>query len=52
MGKGHSRHLCALVGCGDQMDEVRKAVADARFICNKCGRVANKKKRLCKPKKL
>lgn len=52
MAKKHTKHLCALVGCGDTFDEVRKAVMDARFICAKCGRVARKKKRLCSPRKL
>ena len=52
MGKRHSKHLCALVGCGDDFDEVIKAVANARFICTRCGRVAKQKKRLCRGQKL
>lgn len=52
MGKKHSKHLCALVGCGIALDELRKVVNEARFVCAKCGRAAYKKKQLCSPRKL
>ena len=34
------------------VDELRKLVSAPQFLCTKCGRVANKKKLLCKPVKL
>jgi hypothetical protein len=34
------------------LDEYTEIVKDPRFVCMKCGRVANKKKLLCKPKEL
>lgn len=54
MGKkkhGHEGHLCSLMGCEDIKD-IAPLVNDARVICTRCGRVANKKKNVCKPKKL
>ena len=30
------------------LDEVTKIVTDAKYICKKCGRIANDKKYLCK----
>jgi hypothetical protein len=35
-----------------RLEELRGIVADPQFVCTKCGRVANKKKWLCKPVKL
>jgi hypothetical protein len=35
-----------------RLEELRQIVADPQFVCVKCGRVANKKKWLCKPVKL
>ena len=35
-----------------RLDELRQLVADPQYVCTKCGRVANKKKLLCKPVKL
>ena len=29
-----------------------KYVMDPRYVCGKCGRVASKKKRLCRPAKI
>lgn len=49
--KGHDAHLCALMGCEDIAD-IAPLVGEARFICGRCGRAAEKKKNLCKPKKL
>lgn len=31
---------------------LKRIVADPKFVCEKCGRAAAKKKRLCKPEKL
>jgi hypothetical protein len=36
----------------DQLDTLKKMVCDARFICKRCGRAADKKKHLCKPESL
>jgi len=37
---------------GKRLDELRTIVSEPTFYCVKCGRVANKKKWLCKPAKL
>ncbi len=31
---------------------LKRIVAEPRFVCEKCGRAADKKKRLCNPEKL
>ena len=31
---------------------LKRIVAEPRYVCEKCGRAADKKKRLCKPEKL
>ena len=31
---------------------LRRIVAEPRYVCEKCGRAANKKKRLCNPQTL
>jgi hypothetical protein len=49
--KGHEGHICSLMGC-DGVEAVARLVADARFVCTRCGRAANKKKNLCKPSKI
>lgn len=36
----------------DNLEQFSKIVNDPHFICASCMRVANKKKNLCKPKKL
>jgi hypothetical protein len=35
-----------------QRVELMAIVDDARFVCLKCGRAANRKKWLCKPEKI
>jgi len=50
--KGHKKHLCGLRAAGADVGDVAELVAGARFICKSCLRAANKKKYLCKPKKL
>jgi len=44
----------AKTGCEIKNDKEKtaKRALDARFECSKCGRIANKKKHLCKPEKL
>jgi hypothetical protein len=47
--------LCKLVKEEFHLKKTRqyaKIVANPAFVCKKCGRVANKKARLCKPVKL
>lgn len=50
--KKHGKHLCAMVGCGLSLGQLRSVVVDAKFICAKCGRAAQKRKNLCSPRKL
>lgn len=33
----------------NRLDELRAIVIDARYICRKCGRVANEERWLCRP---
>lgn len=46
---GHENHLCSLVGGGITLDEYRKLVRNAAFVCRLCGRVAAKSENLCDP---
>ena len=43
--------MCSLTCCSCDLDlkAIRKLVNKAKFICKACGRVANKKKNLCRP---
>ena len=50
--KGHQKHACALFAGGDGLDDLRGLARNAAFICVKCGRVAEKKKNVCKSAKL
>ncbi|MEM9157507.1 MAG: hypothetical protein AAGB46_00555 [Verrucomicrobiota bacterium] len=36
----------------DHFDEIQKVVAEPKFVCGKCARVANDRCFLCKAKKL
>jgi transposase-like protein len=36
----------------DNFKELKKIVAEPRYICKKCGRVAKKEEFLCKPEEL
>ena len=49
------KSLCKLVKANaldNQWEEYLHLVEDAKFICRKCGRVANDEKNLCKPELL
>jgi len=47
----HRSHLCSLAG-KKRVDEIEHLVKDPKFICRKCGRVADVDERVCKPKAL
>ncbi len=50
---GHGKHLCHLVeDMGIGIDEYKKLIRNAKFLCKKCGRVAAKEENLCEPTKL
>jgi hypothetical protein len=46
-----TKTLCKLAKRGklNERDEGADLSQNARLVCRKCGRMANKKKRLCKP---
>jgi hypothetical protein len=44
----HAGHICVLMSEG-KVDEVRELVANPRFICFNCGRVADDSQNLCNP---
>lgn len=46
---GHEKHLCNLVGMGVTLEEYKKLVKNAAFVCRLCGRVASKAENLCDP---
>ena len=47
---GHRQHLCNLCESGDcTLEEVKKLVKDAKFVCKVCGRVAVAEENLCEP---
>jgi hypothetical protein len=58
---GHEGHLCFLENIGyleaqellemgvDRMEEYKRLVRDAAFVCKKCGRAAAKSENLCQP---
>ena len=50
---GHGRHLCHLVeDMGIDVDEYKKLIKNAKFLCRNCGRVAARAENLCEPTKL
>ena len=49
---GHSKHLCAVIAGGFGFKQVHELVGSPKFICAKCGRAAEKKRNLCKARKL
>ena len=49
---GHDKHLCYLNNLGFQISnpkEYKELVANGKFMCKVCGRVAAHEKNLCKP---
>ncbi|SFN34456.1 hypothetical protein SAMN05660284_01268 [Formivibrio citricus] len=48
--------LCAMLGKGglgrDDLKKYMKLVDRPEYVCEKCGRAANEKKRLCRPVKI
>ncbi|MBU5637772.1 hypothetical protein KOM00_13645 [Geomonas sp. Red69] len=36
----------------DNLKELKKIVAEPRYVCKKCGRAAKKEEHLCKPEAL
>ena len=50
-----SKKLCKLVSDGilkDDLKAYKKLVNKPKYVCKKCGRVANDEDSLCKPKKM
>jgi hypothetical protein len=49
----HGRHLCLLMTNplmdDTDLDEIKKLVRDAQFICKNCGRTAKSEENLCNP---
>lgn len=45
------QHLCKLAKRGD-IEQVRKLVKDAAFVCKKCGRAAREQENLCEPTRI
>jgi transcription elongation factor Elf1 len=47
---GHSNHLCDMVEKGQvSLQQIKSLIKDPKFICKKCGRVANNSDNLCEP---
>ncbi len=46
---GHANHLCNLAEIGIDIDAYKTLVRNGKFICKKCGRVAEAEKNLCEP---
>jgi hypothetical protein len=52
---GHDKHLCYLTNLDFQnknAEAYKKLVRNAAFMCQNCGRVAEKEINLCKPVKI
>jgi hypothetical protein len=51
----HEQHLCFLHNVGyvaKNLEEYKKLVRNARFVCKSCGRVGENAVNLCEPDKL
>ena len=48
---GHNLKMCAMTCCPCNLDlkKIKSLVKDPQFICESCGRVADKAKNLCQP---
>ena len=52
---GHDEHLCYLQNIGflsKNLNEYKKLVKNAQYICKACGRIAARDVNLCVPEKL
>jgi hypothetical protein len=52
---GHERHLCYFQNIGflrEKMDEYKKLIRDAKYVCKDCGRSAANPDNLCFPEKI
>jgi hypothetical protein len=47
----HRSHLCSLAG-KRRIGEIKHLVTDPKYICSKCGRVADEGERVCKAEPL
>ncbi len=53
--EGHQFHLCYLQNVGfvkNKLEQYKKLVKDAKFVCTQCGRTAASDKNLCGPRKI
>jgi hypothetical protein len=51
----HEKHLCYLENVGyvkANLDDYKKLVRDAKFVCRQCGRIAAKERNVCDPENL
>jgi hypothetical protein len=48
----HAKHLCVKVETGMTLDEYKKLVRDAKWVCRQCGRAAASSMSLCDPEPL
>ncbi len=48
MEKGHDQHMCVFVR-HNGLGKIIERVKGAKFVCEHCGRVANKAEYLCNP---
>lgn len=51
----HEQHLCYLQNVGylkTNLEDYKKLLKDAKFVCKGCGRAAATEKNLCAPEKL
>jgi hypothetical protein len=51
----HEKHLCYLENVGyvkANLDDYKKLVRDAKFVCRQCGRIAAGARNVCDPENL
>ena len=51
----HEKHLCYLENVGyvkTNLEEYKKLVKEAKFVCKQCGRAAAAEENICYPEKL
>ena len=52
---GHEKHLCFFQNIGllkENLDEYKKLIRDAKYVCKDCGRSAANPENLCFPEKI